>query len=112
MGFTPWYQHQTFPAISIPLNVEGAADNIGSSGLNIPVANFSMVIRDLARNQDTAGTGTFAIVTASPAVVSYQFSDADTLVGTNTELFVEAIVPGVGGGKIVYDPIAFPFTAS
>lgn len=70
-----------------------------------------MVIRDLSQGRDTTGTGTFSIVTYSPAVINYQFSDADTLVGTNTELIIEAIFPGVGGGKAVYDPIVFPFTA-
>jgi hypothetical protein len=108
VGFQPWYQHQTYPAISIPLNVEGSADNI--TGLT--VNSFKMVIRNLATNTDTTGTGTFAITTSTPAVVTYQFSDADTLVGTNTNLIVEATFPGAGGGNAVYDPISFPFTAS
>lgn len=108
MAFQPWYQHQTYPAISIPLNVEGSADNI--TGLT--VNSFSMVIRNLANNTDTAGTGVFTITTSNPAVVTYQFTDADTLVGTNVNLFVEAVFPGAGGGKAIYDPIAFTFTGS
>ena len=113
MAFQPWYAHQTYPAISIPLNVEGAADNItgltgGVSGQ--PGCSFTMVIR--SGNVDTNGTGTFAITTSNPALITYQFTDADTLVGTGCNLFVEAVFPGAGGGKAVYDPIAFTFTAS
>jgi hypothetical protein len=108
VGFQPWYQHDTFPAISIPLNVEGSADNI--TGLT--VGSFTMVIHNLADSTDTVGTGTFTITTISPAVITYQFSDADTLVGLSTNLFVKAVFPGAGGGTALYDPVAFVFTAS
>ena len=106
MGFQPWYQHQTYPAISIPLNVEGAADNI--TGLT--AASFSMIIRNLANNTDTTGTGTFTVTTTNPAVITYQFSDADTLAGTNCNLIVKANFPGPPAGVAVYDPISFTFT--
>ena len=106
MAFQPWYAHQTYPAISIPLNVEGSADNI--TGLTF--SSFTMIIRNLATNTDTTGTGTFAVTTSNPALITYQFSDADTLVGTACSLFVEAVFPGGGGGKAVYDPISFTFT--
>lgn len=106
MGFQPWYAHQTYPAISIPLNVEGVADNI--TGLT--VASFTMLIRNLATNTDTTGTGVFTITTATPAVITYQFSDADTLIGTNVNLFVKASFPGPPSGVAIYDPISFTFT--
>ncbi len=105
MGFQPWYQHQTYPAIAIPLNVEGNPDNITS----LTASSFTMVIHP-SSGTDVTGTGTFTVVTSNPAVVTYQFSDADTLVGQNVSLFVEAVFPGTGGGKAVYDPIAFTFT--
>ena len=108
MGFQPWYQHDTYPAIQIPLNVEAVADNI--TGLT--AASFTMVIRNLSAATDQTGTGTFTVVTTNPALVSYQFSDADTMFGTNCELFIEAIFPGAGGGKAIYDPIPFTFTPS
>ncbi len=108
MGYQPWYQHNTFPAIQIPLNVEAIADNI--TGLT--ASSFTMIIRDLSAATDRTGTGTFAVITSNPAVVSYQFSDADTTFGLNCELFIEAVFPGAGGGKAVYDPVPFAFTAS
>lgn len=106
MGVSPWYQHDTYPAISITLDVEGNPDNV--TGLT--PTSFTMVIRNLATGTDTNGTGTFTITTPSPAVITYQFSDTDTMVGTNTELIIKATFPGAGGGIAVYDPIPFPFT--
>ena len=108
MGYQPWYQHDTYPAINIPLNVEAAADNIAG----MTAASFKMVIRDVSAATDRTGTGTFTVVTSNPAVVSYQFSDADTTFGLNCALIVEAVFPGAGGGNAVYDPIPFTFTPS
>lgn len=111
MGVQPWYQHCIYPAIPISLNVEGNADNI--TGLT--AASFTMVIRNLATNTDTTGTGTFTVTTANPAVISYQFSDADTMVATSVQLIVEAVFPAGGGslsGKAIYDPVPFTFTPS
>ncbi len=108
MATQPWYIHDTYPAFSIILNVEAAADNI--TGLT--ASSFKMSIRNLASNTDTVGTGTFTITTANPAVITYQFSDADTLVGTNVNLFVEATFSGLGGGVAIYDGIPWTFTGS
>lgn len=72
-----------------------------------------MIIRNLATNTDTTGTGTFTVIAASPASISYQFSDADTMIGTNTALIIEAAFPAGSGslaGRVVYDPVPFPFT--
>lgn len=107
MAFQPWYQHDTYPPLPITLNVEGNADNI--TGLT--AASFTMIIRDTVAKVDTTGTGTFVVTGSNPASVTYQFSDADTLVGASCQLIIEAIFPGTGGGKAVYDPIAFNFTA-
>lgn len=107
MGYQPWYAHDTYPAIQIPLNVEGVADNI--TGLT--AANLKMIIRNLSAATDQTGTGTFTIVTSNPAVVNYQFSDADTTFGQNCALFIAATFPGAGGGVAYYDPIPFTFTA-
>jgi hypothetical protein len=110
VAFQPWYVHQTFPAISIPLDVEGNPDNITS----LTTASFTMVIRNLATNIDTTGTGTFGITTSNPAVITYQFSDADTQIATNVNLFIKANFPAASpslAGVAIYDPIAFTFTA-
>lgn len=106
MGYQPWYQGQTYPAIQIPLNTDSAPDNIGS----VPVANFTMILRNLGVNPpvDTVGTGIFTVITTNPAVVDYQFSTTDVAQSGNLNLIVEAVFPGTGGGKAVWDP--FPFT--
>lgn len=109
MSVQPWYVGCTFPAIPIALNVDGATDNI--TGLT--AASFKMIIRNLATNTDTTGTGTFAITTANPAVITYQFSVADTNVATSTELIIEATFPAGSGslsGNGIYDPVQFTFT--
>lgn len=108
MAFQPWYVGDTYPALQIPLNIDGnTPDNI--TGLS--PSSFKMIIRNLSTGLDTTGTGTFSIVTYSPAVINYQFSDADTRIGTTTNLFIEATFPNPGGGLAVYDPISFAFTA-
>jgi len=108
MGYQPWYVGCTYPALAIPLNTDSAPDNIGS----VPVANFSMTIRNLGVTPptDTAGSGTFTIVTTNPAVVDYQFSTTDVANGGSFALIVEAVVPGTGGGKAVWDPFPFAIT--
>lgn len=108
MAYQPWYTGDTYPALSIPLNVEGSADNI--TGLS--TANLALTLRrtDVQPNTDTNGTGVFTITTPNPAVVTYQFSSTDVSTAGSYLLFIKATFPGAGGGVAVYDPIAFVLT--
>jgi hypothetical protein len=107
VGYQPWYQGDTYPALQIPLNVEGNADNI--TGLT--ASSFTMILRNTggANPVDTVGAGTFTIVTSSPAVVDYTFSPNDVATVWSGYLVVKAVFPG--GGVAIYDPIAFSITA-
>ena len=111
MGFQPWYATQVYPALQIPLNTDSAPDNI--TGLT--ASNLTMILRNISLTTptDTTGAGTFTIVTANPAVVNYQFNilDVNVTQTTNFLLIVEAVFPGAGGGKAVYDPFPFTITA-
>jgi hypothetical protein len=86
--------------------VETNPDNI--TGLT--VANLSMILRNtlVTPPVDTTGTGTFAIVTANPAVVNYTFSNADVAAVWSGSLVPQATFSG--GGLAVYDPITFGIT--
>ncbi len=108
MGYQPWYTTCTYPALRINLSVDGVNDDI--TGLS--TGNLSMILRNVgvAPPTDAAGTGTFAIVTASPAVITYQFSSGDVASAGSFELIVKAVFPGGGGGTAVYDPVAFAIT--
>ncbi len=110
MGYQPWYTGDTFPALTIPLNVEGSPDNI--TGLT--TGSFAATMRrlDLQPNTDTPGTGTFTIVTANPAVITYQFSPGDVATAGTYSIFIKATFPNPGGGIAVYDPIPFTLTQS
>lgn len=58
---------------------------------------------------DTTGTGTFAIVTANPAVVTYTFSAADVAQSFSGQLIIQAqFTPS---GLAIYDPVNFVITA-
>jgi hypothetical protein len=104
MGYQPWYATQTYPAWQIPLNVESTPDTI--TGLTATA--FTMIFHEPGV-ADTVGTGTFAIVTASPAIVTYTPSAADVANVFNGELIVKAAF--AAGSIAVYDPIPFVVTA-
>lgn len=103
MGYQPWYKTETYPSLQIPLNVEGNADNITS----LTAASFTMILRNtsVAPAADTIGTGTFAVVTPNPAVITYTFSTTDVATVWSGFLIVKATF--TGGGIAVYDPIPF-----
>lgn len=103
MAYQPWYIGQTYPALQITLNIDGATDNI----TGLLTSAFTMIFHNTAVSPatDTTGTGTFAVVTANPAVVTYTFSTADVAAAFNGQLFVKAVF--VAGGTAVYDPISF-----
>lgn len=107
MGYQPWYQKQTYPALQLLLNVEGNPDNI--TGL-APTA-FGLILRNTSVSPvtDLIGTGTFTIVTANPAVVTYTFSAADVAQPFSGLLIVTAQFTPTG--LAVWDPIAFVITA-
>lgn len=109
MGYQPWYVGDTYPALQIPLNVDGTADNITSLTAN----SFTMTLRNTGVSPavDTTGTGTFTIVTSNPAVITYQFSIADVTTAGIYLLIIKATFPGGGGGIAIYDPVAFTLTA-
>lgn len=110
MGYQPWYTGCTYPAIQIPLNVEGSPDNI--TALN--TSNLAMILRNTgtAPPTDATGTGTFTIVTSNPALITYQFSSGDVASAGSFQLIIKATFPGGGGGVAVYDPITFTITAA
>lgn len=103
MAYQPWPKGQTYPALKIPLNVEGNADDI----TNLVTTNFTMILRNtgVAPASDTIGTGTFAIVTASPAVITYTLSASDVASVWTGSLLVKAVFSG--GGIAIYDAIPF-----
>lgn len=100
VDYQNWYVTQTFPPWEIPLTAGGSADNI--TGLTDTA--FTMIFHP-ASGPDRTGTGVFAIVTSSPAVITYAPSAADVAEPFSGELFVTA---AFSGGLAVYDPIT-PF---
>lgn len=77
MPLNPWKTTQQAPLWTITLNTDSGADNI----TGLVAGNFSMIFKQTSQgaNQgvETTGTGTFAIVTANPAVITYQVSVTD-----------------------------------
>lgn len=108
MGYQPWYTTDTYPALRIALTVDGVNDDI----TGLATGDFTMILRNVgvAPPTDTTGTGTFVIITASPAVITYQFSTGDVASAGSFELVVKAVFGGAGGGTAVYDPVAFTIT--
>lgn len=111
MAYQPWYRGQTYPAIQFPLNVEGNPDNI----TGVSTGNIKIILRNtsVAPPVDTTGTGTVAIITTNPALISYTFSPADVSQVFNGFLFIEVVFPGSSGpgtNQAIYDPVAFAIT--
>lgn len=77
MSLNPWKVTQQAPLWTITLTTDSGADNI--TGLT--AGSFSIIFKQTSngpgQGQETTGTGTFAIVTANPAVITYQVSVAD-----------------------------------
>ena len=108
IDYQPWYQHQTYPAISIPLTVGGVADNISS----LTAANFEILLRNSTTGQDTTGVGTVTITTANPAVITYKFAPADVATAWGGFLVVVAFFPPsfAANDQAIWDPIPFVVT--
>jgi len=106
MTYQPWYVTQTYPSWTIPLNVEGNADNI--SGISSSALTMIFHPTVSPPSTDFTGTGTFAIVTSNPAVVMYTPSAGDVTSKFTGDLFVKVVFPS--GGTAIYDPIPFSIT--
>ncbi len=104
MTYQPWYAGQNYPLLQISLNLDSKPDDI----TGLVAGNFAMVIRNTNTNTDTAGTGTFAIVSNYPAVVTYGFSAGDVTTAGTYQLIIKATF---GVGIKPYDPIPFTLTA-
>jgi hypothetical protein len=104
MGLSPWYVGQTYPALQITLNNDSGSDNV--SGL--APSNFTLILRNLGTTSDTTGTGTFVIVNANPAIVTYAFSSSDVATAGSYLLILKVTFPS---GLKVYDPVPFTLTA-
>lgn len=104
MAYAPWYQFQTFPALQIPLATDSGNDNITS----ITTSQITLIFHP-STGADWNGSGTVAIVTANPAVITYTLSTADVAAAFSGKIYVKAIFPG--GGIAIYDPINFAITA-
>jgi hypothetical protein len=84
--------------------VESTADNI----TGITTGQITLIFHPNT-GADFNGTGTVAITTANPAVITYTPSTGDVASVFNGTIFVKAIFPG--GGIAIYDPIPFTITA-
>jgi hypothetical protein len=104
LTYQPWFKNCTYPALQIPLFVEGTADDI----TNVNVANFIMTLHPNT-GSDAPGTGTFTKVTNNPAVVSYKFSHADVAAVFTGNLVVSAYFPpsNTNADEAVWEPIPF-----
>ncbi len=103
MAITPWYVGQTAPALQITLNTDSGSDNV----TGLVAGNFAMVLRNTGTNSDSNGTGTFVIVNANPAIITYAFSSGDVTTAGSYQLIVKATFPS---GVKIYDPISFTLT--
>lgn len=114
MASQPWYQGQTLPALSWPVNTDSGNENL----TGVPVGNIVLIMKNtsISPSQETTGTGTFAIVTANPAQITYQFSAQDVSNPGNYQLQLKITFPagtaggGAAGGVKLYD--AFPFVVT
>lgn len=103
MGLTPWYIGQTYPALQITLATDAGPDNI----TGLVASNFALVIRNTGNNSDANGTGTFVVVNAYPALITYTFSSADVTTAGTYQLIFKATFPS---GVKIFDPIPFTLT--
>src|SRR5438094_8951020 len=103
MSVTPWYTTQTAPALQITLNTDSGPDTI----TGLVAGNFTMVLRNTGLGSDTNGTGTFAIVSANPAIVTYSFSSGDVTTAGSYSLIVKAVF---ASGTKIYDGVPFTIT--
>lgn len=106
-SYQPWYTTQQYPIWQFTLNTDAGSDDISG----VPLDSFTLELRSSSATTPTVtpGTGTFSVVTTSPAVVQYAPSAADVANPFVGNIFIKALF---GGLETVYDPIAFVITAS
>ncbi len=104
MAISPWYVGQTDPPLTITLNLDSGAENL----TGVQASQLSMTFRNTNGTFDTSGTGTFAITTANPAVITYTLSANDV---ANPGTFSLIIKKTTSSGVKIYDPISFTLTA-
>jgi hypothetical protein len=98
MGVSPIQAGSYGKLWTITLNTDSGADNL----TGIVVANISIIIKNMSSLVETTSTGAITIVTANPAVITWQPTSADA--GTPGYYNV---IPQVtfSTGPFRYDPI-------
>lgn len=106
-SYQPWYVGQQYPIWEFTLATDAGSDDISG----VPLSSFSLDFRTSSATGTTGtpGTGTFTVVTTSPAVVQYAPSAADVASPFVGNIFIKALF---GGLETVWDPIPFTITAS
>lgn len=103
MGISPTQVGSYGKPWSITLNTDTGADNI----TGVVVGNISVVIKNMSSLVETTSTGTITIVTANPAVITWQPTTNDT---ASIGYFNVIVVIQFSGGPIRYDPIPWVIT--
>lgn len=73
MGITPWAVGQLSPLWTITLTRDGGIMDITGVTTN----QLSLLIYNNSQAQTGTGQGTFSIIEAKPAIVTYQLNSAD-----------------------------------
>lgn len=87
MGISPWHTGKTAPIWSITLTTDSGT---GANLTGLTPSALQLLIKNRDRGDDIiqTGTGTFTIVQANPALVTYQLSSQDVTTPGNYEIYV------------------------
>ena len=102
MAATPQYVGAYGKPWTINLNTDSGPDNLGS--LSASAISVSLRNVDLIPPVDVVSTGAVAIVTASPAQITWQPTATDYAAAGNRQLLIQVTF---STGPVEYDP--FPF---
>lgn len=103
MGVNPTIVGNYGKPWTIPLNTDSGPDDLGT----LTTASIAIIIKNLSSLVEVTSTGGLTIVTAKPAVITWQPTSTDVAVIGNYH-----VIPQVtfGTGPIRYDPIFWNIT--
>ena len=102
MPVSPQYVGAYGKPWTLNLNTDSGADNLGS--LTASAIQVSLRNTDVTPPVDVVSTGAVVIVTANPAVITWQPTATDYAVAGNRQLLVQVTF---ATGPVEYDPIPF-----
>lgn len=107
--YQPYYVGHTFGYWRLPLTVGTSPENL----TGVDITKFTLYFK-APSGAETAGTGTFTLLSAYPGIVLYKPSVADVSTTFTGTLVIKALYPpsGTTADQAVFDPIPWVITAS